>query len=197
MRITLAFGLSMACLLGCSGPAPDAVAGPAPAAALETPAPAAAAVAPAEAPIEAPAEAPAGTPASAEPGEPALARLSGRVSYPSEYLPPMRVCALASDDPGTAHCEVTAENQAHYALSVPAGEWLLLAWPQDAGTAGDPGLLSRASECLGTGGMDCSDHALQPVRVGAGEQREGLDINDWYYDPGEFPPPMPPQDAAP
>lgn len=123
---------------------------------------------------------------------PAAARLQGRVAYPSEELPAMRVCALATDDPGTAHCVGTAVNQAHYDLALPAGEWWLLAWPLDTGTAGDPGLYSAASECLGSGGLGCDDHALQPVRVAAGEVVEGLDINDWYYDPREFPPPMAP-----
>jgi len=130
-------------------------------------------------------------------GEPSLARLVGRVAYPSEYLPPMRVCALAADDPGTAHCLRTAENEPHYGLSVPAGDWVLLAWPQDTGTAGDPGLLSQASECIGTAGLGCDDHALRVVTVAAGEHREGLDINDWYYDPREFPPPMEPQGIGP
>jgi hypothetical protein len=123
---------------------------------------------------------------------PATARLRGRVAYPSEELPAMRVCALAVADPGTAHCTDTAVNQAHYELTLPAGEWWLLAWPRGTGTAGDPGLLSAASECLGSGGIGCDDHALLPVRAAAGEWREGLDINDWYYDPAAFPPPMEP-----
>ena len=125
---------------------------------------------------------------------PATATLRGRVAYPSEELPAMRVCALAAADPGTAHCTGTAVNQAHYELVLPAGDWWLLAWPLGTGTAGDPGLLSAASECLGSGGIGCDDHALRPVQVAAGEMREGLDINDWYYDPAEFPPPMAPAD---
>lgn len=124
---------------------------------------------------------------------PAAARLVGRVSYPSEYLPVMRVCALSAADPGLGHCRMTAENQPHFDLPVPPGDWWLLAWPQDTGTAGEPGLLSAASECLGTGGVGCEDHALLAITVAAGEVREGLDINDWYYDPQATPPPMPPR----
>lgn len=154
-----------ALMLGCSAPAPVAMAAQA-----------------GESPVTATSR-----------GEPSLARLVGRVAYPSEYLPPMRVCALAADDPGTAHCLRTAENEPHYGISVPAGAWVLLAWPQDTGTAGDPGLLSEASECIGTGGLGCDDHALRVVTVAAGEHRDGLDINDWYYDPRESLPPMEPR----
>lgn len=128
---------------------------------------------------------------------PSGAHLSGRVSYPSEYLPPMRVCALAAADPGRAYCMQTAANRPHYELHVPAGDWWLLAWPQDTGSTGDPGLLSAASDCLGAGGIDCDEHQLLAVTVSDGERREALDINDWYYDPRAFPPPMPPQDLSP
>lgn len=132
---------------------------------------------------------PPGAPANQAPD---TATFRGRVSYPSEELPAMRVCALDRSDPGRAICTRTAVNQPHYELAVPAGTWWLLAWPQDSGTAGDPGLLSDASECLQTGGVDCQDHALHDIEVAAGDVREGLDINDWYYDPQETPPPMAP-----
>ena len=122
----------------------------------------------------------------------APATLRGRVMYPSEELPAMRVCALAVADPGSAHCIATEVHQMHFELVLPAGEWWLLAWPLDTGTAGDPGLLSAASACLAAGGTGCDDHALLPVRLAAGELRDGLDINDWYYDPTAFPPPMAP-----
>lgn len=125
------------------------------------------------------------------------ARLSGRVGYPSEELPAMRVCAIAVEDPGLGYCTMTAKNAPHYDLAVPAGSWWLLAWPQDTGTAGDPGLLSAASECLGSGGTGCDDHALFVLTVAAGEHREGLDINDWYYDPATEPPPMEPRGETP
>lgn len=121
------------------------------------------------------------------------ARLAGRVAYPSEELPAMRVCAVSPQDPGTGYCTDTAVNQPHYAIEVPPGAWWLLAWPRDTGAAGDPGLLSAASDCLGSGGTGCDDHALREVVVAAGEVREGLDINDWYYDPQATPPPMEPR----
>ena len=206
MRITLALGLCLL-LAACPGPdqpgtppAPDAGAATADVGPPATASPGGpdAGLAPGDGnaaggatdsqPSAAPTDA-----APAATAAPGLARLAGRVSYPSEYLPVMRVCAIAAADPGLGHCRLTAENQPHFEIAVPAGDWWLLAWPQDTGTAGDPGLLSAASDCLGSGGVGCDDHALLAVTVAAGEVREGLDINDWYYDPQATPPPMPPR----
>lgn len=141
------------------------------------------------------AEAPdASPPASAAADTTPLARLRGQVSYPSEYVPAMRVCAIAADDPGTGHCGETAQNAPDFDLAVPAGDWWLLAWPLDE-AAGDPGVLSHASDCIARADIGCDDHALAAITVTAGETREGLAINDWYYDPREFPPPMQPRPA--
>ena len=117
----------------------------------------------------------------------------GRVSYPSEELPAMRVCALATEDLGWAYCTDTAVNAPHYELRVPPGTWIVMAWPQDTGASGEPGLISQASECLTTGGLDCDDHGWAEFTVAAGERREGLDINDWYYPPEATPLPMQPR----
>lgn len=128
---------------------------------------------------------------------PPAARLRGRVSYPGEDLPAMRVCALATEDPGWGFCTTTKVNSPHYEVVLPGGTWWLLAWPQDSGTAGEPGLFSMASDCLATGGTDCDDHTLREVTLDSGEVREGLDINDWYYEPETQPPPMQPRGEPP
>lgn len=169
-----------------------------------------AACAPAPPPTEAPAAAPASVAveAPAAPADdapvpaavapvPSFATLRGRVSYPSEELPAMRVCALATEDMGLGYCAETAVNTPHYELRVPGGTWIVLAWPRGTGTAGDPGLLSNASECLGTGGTGCDDHGFLEITVNAGEEREGLDINDWYYDPQTQSAPMEPRGETP
>jgi hypothetical protein len=144
-----------------------------------------------------PAQAPEASVPSPPPGPyPAVARVTGRVTYPSEELPAMRVCALDSTDPGRALCVFTAPQQADFSLEVPAGDWWLLAWPHDTGTAGDPGLLSAASACLARAETGCDDHALLALTLAPGELREGIEINDWYYDPATFPPPMAPRDET-
>lgn len=184
-------GLSFLLLLAACSPATP----PADTPAAET------SVAPATSPAPTPTPTPAPAPDVAVPSpppgpDPALAQITGRVTYPSEELPAMRVCAVDSTDPGRAVCVVTAPQQEAFSLDVPAGDWWLLAWPRDTGTTGDPGLLSAASACLARAETGCDDHALLALSLAPGERREGIDINDWYYDPATFPPPMPPLDET-
>jgi hypothetical protein len=183
--------LAAACAPAEETPATDAATAPAAAssAPVDTAAPE---VAPsATAPPDVPAASPTGADDTAVATPHALLR--GRVSYPSEELPAMRVCALATEDVGLGYCAETAVNAPHYELRVPPGTWILLAWPQDTGTEGAPGLLSMASECLATSGLNCDDHDFFELTVDAGETREGLDINDWYYPPEAPPLPMEPR----
>jgi hypothetical protein len=178
-------------LAACTPPAPpaDEAAQAAETAEVSLAAPPAEPPPPDAAPPETPEAAP---PETAGPASP-HATLRGRVSYPSEELPAMRVCALATEDVGLGYCADTAVNAPHYELRVPPGTWILLAWPQDTGTEGAPGLLSMASECLATSGLNCDDHDFFELTLDAGETREGLDINDWYYPPEAPPLPMEPR----
>ncbi|KAA2284055.1 hypothetical protein [Arenimonas fontis] len=130
--------------------------------------------------------------AAGESGGPAPAILRGRVAYPGEHYPAMRVCAIAAADPGSGYCLETAQDVPAFELVVPAGEWWLAAWPLEEAAA-EPGLLTHASACIARAEAGCDDHALLAIAVGAGEIREGLAVNDWYYDPRAFPPPMPPR----
>lgn len=122
---------------------------------------------------------------------PGWAVLSGSVSFPSEYFPPMRVCALGPEDPGRGYCTDTPQHEPHYRLAVPAGRWWLLAWPRDTGVA--PGRHSMASACIDAGRTGCDEHALRAIDVIADEARAGIDINDWYADPRIDPPPTSPR----
>ncbi len=122
--------------------------------------------------------------------------LSGQVTYPSEYVPPMRVCAVDAADPGRGYCVATAQDAPQFQLAVPPGRWWLLAWPQDTGTDAGPGRHSAASACLAAAQAGCDDHALRAVEVAAGEHRDALWINDWYADPHADPPPMEPRGEA-
>ncbi len=108
----------------------------------------------------------------------------------------MRVCALDSRDPGRALCVFTVTGQAEFSFDVPPGDWWLLAWPHDTGTAGDPGLVSAASACLARAEAGCDDHALLALTLAPGEVRDGIEINDWYYDTAALPPPLAPRDGT-
>lgn len=146
-------------------------------------------------PGDAPTSAASGAQASPPAPAPEAATVAGRLAYPSEYLPPMRVCAVDADDPGRGWCVDTAEGADRYALRVPPGRWWLLAWPQDTGTAGDPGAHTDAVDCIAAAEAGCDDHTLRVVELAPGEQREGVDIIDWYAPPHGLP--RPPRGEAP
>lgn len=113
------------------------------------------------------------------------ARLAGNVTYPSEELPAMRVCAVDAGDIGRGYCTTLPRQSTDWALAVPPGNWLLWAWPLATGADERPGRHSQASSCLAETGEGCNAHAMRPIEVAAGEARTGLMINDWYADPGD------------
>ena len=128
---------------------------------------------------------------------PSSGTLAGKLSYPSEFIPPMRVAAFNLAD-GKAYFVDTAKNQAEYSLNVPAGTYYVVSYPHD-GTPGNTGQVN--SYTLGGGpfaggytqmvpcglSVGCDDHSLLPVTVTAGETASA-DPGDWYAPDGTFPP---------
>lgn len=161
--------LATACLLvGCQPAAPV----PAPAvAAAATPPPA---VAPPRGPDALVGSAPA---AATRAGS-----IAGTLSYPSEYVPPMRVCAFELAD-ATAYCVRTGKHQARYRLDgVPPGDYLVLAFPQEAGA-----LPGGYTGCVRDLTAACGDHELQPIVVAAGRTTPDIDPADYYADAADWP----------
>jgi hypothetical protein len=123
--------------------------------------------------------------------------LTGKLSYPSEFIPPSRVVAFSLTD-GNAYFVDTAMNQSEYSLDLPAGSYYVVSYPHE----GSPGTTSQAdSYSLGGGpfaggytqmvpcglAVGCDDHTLLPVTVTAG-QTITADPADWYAPEGTFPP---------
>jgi hypothetical protein len=129
--------------------------------------------------------------------EPLNATITGKLSYPSEFLPPMRV-VLFSVTNGKAYFVDTAEGQGQFSLNVPAGTYYLVSYPYEA-TAGNTGQVD--SYTLGGGpfaggytqmvpcglAFGCDDHTLLPITVAEG-QTVTADPGDWYAPEGTFPP---------
>lgn len=115
-----------------------------------------------------------------------LAEIRGRLAYPSEELPPMRVCAVDVADTARAYCVETSAGSARYRIQVPPGTWWLMAWAREGGEDGLPGTYSEATECLTENRSGCDDHRLRAVDVEAGDRREGVDILDWYGSPADW-----------
>lgn len=158
-------------LAGCQ-PTPEA---PPSAAAATTMSPAAAAPAVDAAPVDA------GPPAAG------TGRITGRLSYPSEYVPPMRVCAFELAE-ATPYCVRTGKDQAQYRLEgVPPGDYLVLAFPQEADA-----LPGGYTGCVRDLSADCRNHDLQPIIVAAGQTTPDIDPADYYADAADWPQePMP------
>jgi len=117
---------------------------------------------------------------------PASGSITGKLSYPSEDIPPMRVVAVNVD---TGEIFSTAVvDQAKYNLdNVPVGTYHVLAYLQDANAAASQGAGYSQAVLCGLS-VDCTDHTLVAVKV-----REGLTITeinpgDWYAPEGTFPP---------
>lgn len=129
--------------------------------------------------------------------QPVNGTITGKLSYPSEFIPPMRVVAFSLTDK-KAYFVDTAKNQGQFSLHVPAGTYYLASYPYE-GTAGNTGQVD--SYTLGGGPLaggytqmvpcglsaNCTDHTLLPITVAVG-QTVSADPGDWYAPEGTFPP---------
>ncbi|RPI58841.1 MAG: hypothetical protein EHM56_00710 [Chloroflexi bacterium] len=108
-------------------------------------------------------------------GEAGLIR--GKLCYPSEYIPAMTVYARDVDTGDTVTLEVP-ENTPEYELEVPGeATYQVFAWTVD----GLGGSYSRFVTCGLS--VECTDHGLIPVSVGAGQEVSGIDVCDFYGGP--------------
>jgi hypothetical protein len=131
-----------------------------------------------------------------EPSNELNATIAGKLSYPSEFLPPMRVVAFSLTDK-KAYFVDTAKGQGQFSLNVPAGTYYLVSYTYE-GTAGNRGQVD--SYTLGGGpfaggytqmvpcglAAGCDDHTLLPITVAEG-QTVNADPGDWYAPEGTFP----------
>ena len=132
-----------------------------------------------------------------EPSSHINATITGSLSYPSDFLPPMRVVAFSLTDK-KAYFVDTAKNQGQFSLKVPAGSYYLVSYAYE-GTAGETG--QAESYILGGGSFaggytqmvpcgltaNCEDHTLLPIIV-VENQTVTADPGDWYAPEGTFPP---------
>jgi hypothetical protein len=125
--------------------------------------------------------------------EPRTGSLSGNLSYPSEFIPPLRV--VATDVLTDQYYYVdTLKDQFTYSIdNLPPGTYHVIAYytPLDVHT-GQPGpstLAAGYSQSVLCGlTVDCSDHSLIDVVVEPGQTVTDIDPGDWYASEGTFPP---------
>lgn len=112
--------------------------------------------------------------------------IAGKLSYPSEFIPPLRIVAFAADSDAWYAVE-TEVNQQNYVLEgLPPGIYHVVAYVRDMPQSGLAGGYSQMVPCGLS--VDCTDHSLIDVEVRAGETTTGIDPGDWYAPEGAFPP---------
>jgi hypothetical protein len=123
-----------------------------------------------------------------EPNPPQPGLISGTLSYPSSFLPPMRVAAFSTTDDSYAYTETSA-GQSDYLLEVPAGTYVVVSYA--LGDDGTPtGIAGGYTQMVPCGlSASCTDHTPIPVTVAAGETVPNIDPGDWYAGADTFPPP--------
>lgn len=115
--------------------------------------------------------------------ESATGMIAGNLSYPSEWIPPLRVVAF---DTVTMVAEATLdtqENDSFYTMTLPVGTYYVVAYTMDGALAAG---YSQAVLCGLT--VACTDHSLVAVQVLANMSVPNIDPGDWYAPPGAFPP---------
>ncbi len=115
---------------------------------------------------------------------PATGSISGKLSYPSEGIPPLLVVAFNIQS-GQSYSVSTVQNQATYQIdNLPAGSYHVFAY-----TLPDGGLIGAYDQFYLCGlQQGCSDFSLVDVQVAAGAVTQNVDPGDWYGDATQYPP---------
>ncbi|MGD8405636.1 MAG: hypothetical protein PVJ21_18400 [Anaerolineales bacterium] len=114
--------------------------------------------------------------------------ISGRLGYPSEVIPALRVVAFDTNSDNFYYVE-TIYNQTTYQISdLPVGSYHVVAYTLGGGSfpAGLAGGYTQAVPCGQT--QECSDHSLIPVEVSPGQDIPDIDPIDWVFEENSFPP---------
>jgi len=122
---------------------------------------------------------------------PPMGKITGRLSYPSSFIPPMRVAVFSLADGSVSYTD-TAKNQGTYSIDLPVGTYHVVAYPYDSSAPASAGASStygggytQAVPCGLTAA--CTDHTLLAVTV-TENQTVNADPGDWYAPEGSFPP---------
>jgi hypothetical protein len=112
---------------------------------------------------------------------PTAGTIEGLLCYPSEGVPPMN---LYFEEVNSQSIETFGHpgGSMDYSVQVPPGTYVAYAWTLDFGIGG---AYTQAVPCGLT--VTCSDHSLIQFQVQAGQTTAGIDICDYYGDPGFVP----------
>ena len=123
------------------------------------------------------------TPAITITPTPVPGSVSGALSYPSEFIPPLRVAAFNVNGLNYRYVD-TMQNQATYQITgLAPGKYHVVAYIMGGERAGG---YTQMVPCGLS--VDCADHSLIDVIVEAGKDTPDINPADWYAPEGTFPP---------
>jgi len=109
--------------------------------------------------------------------------ISGRLSYPSEFIPPQRVVAFQVNGYNYRYVDTMQNQNIYHITGLAPGIYHVVAYILGGGLAGG---YTQAVPCgLSVG---CVDHSLIDVTVEAGKDTPYINPGDWYAPEGSFPP---------
>ena len=109
--------------------------------------------------------------------------IGGLLSYPSNFIPALRIVVFHAAGMTFAADTVTNPGDVKYTMSIPAGTYYVVAYTLDGGLAAG---YTEAVTCGLT--VNCTDHSLIPVIVASGSATGDVNPQDWYAPAGTFPP---------
>ena len=112
--------------------------------------------------------------------------ITGKLGYPSEAIPPLKVVAFLAGSGQYFSVETTLNQPSYRFDNLPEGKYNIVAYTlgSDSFPAGLAGGYTQAVLC--GMGAECTEHTLVDVIVFSGEENSDVDILDWLQ-PG-FPP---------
>lgn len=130
-----------------------------------------------------PAVLPTSTTAAPPETAPDTGSISGSLGYPSSFIPELVIVAFNST--GEWYYTATVAGATEYQIyGLPPGVYTVVAYVP--GDTRDWGGGYTAAVLCGLS-VDCTDHGLIPITVAAGQLASGIDLKDWYAEPGTFP----------
>jgi len=119
------------------------------------------------------------------PTVPPTGSISGHLSYPSDFLPPMRVVAFDAANYSIYFYVDTVQSQSDYTITgLPAGVYHIVSYRFDSDMLA--GGYTQSVPC----GLQygCNDHSFINVTATAGQTTTDINPGDWYAGAGAFPP---------
>jgi hypothetical protein len=117
--------------------------------------------------------------------------IAGKLSYPADSLPPLRIVAFRVEKGAKTKSYMYVEvfNQDTYLINnLKPGTYWVVAFPITQAKQISPGLEGGYTKAVACGlSVNCTDHSLVEVQVKPGEVTNNIDPGDWYAPLGAFP----------